>query len=160
FLPGVDGPLREDGTVHGVFELMEVSYVGSGVLGSALGMDKRFIKAVLRDAGTQTSPWESVTVRQLRADRDSVAARIRALGGTVFVKPANAGSSMGVTKVPDPWDDARLDAALTEALAHDSAAIVEPMIVGREIECGVIGTRFHEGPRASVPGEIEVTGAD
>ncbi|MGO1655200.1 MAG: D-alanine--D-alanine ligase family protein [Brevibacterium yomogidense] len=160
FFPVLHGPFGEDGTVQGVFELMDVPYVGSGVLSSAIGMDKRFMKAVLRDAGVPTSPWEPVTVRQLRTDRASVVERIRTLGSTLFVKPANAGSSMGVTKVSDPSDDAALDAALAEAFAHDSAAIVEPMIVGREIECGVIGTRFHEGPRASVPGEIEVTGAD
>lgn len=160
FFPVLHGPFGEDGTVQGVFELMDVPYVGSGVLSSAIGMDKRFMKAVLRDAGIPTSPWESVTMRQFRSDRDAVAARLRALGDVLFVKPANAGSSMGVSKVPDPSDDAALDAALAKALRHDSAAIVEPMIVGREIECGVIGTRFHEGPRASVPGEIEVTGAE
>lgn len=160
FFPVLHGAFGEDGTVQGLFELTDVPYVGSGVLSSAVGMDKRFMKSVLRDTGIPTSPWEPVTVRQFRTDRDAVAARIRALGPVVFVKPANAGSSMGVSKVADSSDDALLDAALREAFAHDSAAIVEPMIEGREIECGVLGTRFHEGPRASVPGEIELTGAD
>ncbi|WP_019158892.1 D-alanine--D-alanine ligase family protein [Brevibacterium senegalense] len=160
YFPVLHGPYGEDGTIQGLFELMDVPYVGCGVLGSAAGMDKRYMKAVLRDAGIPTSPWEPVTVRQYRTDPDAVLARLRALGDVVFVKPANAGSSMGVSKVSDAQDAQQLDAALTEAFAHDSAAIVEPMVTGREIECGVLGTRFHEGPRASVPGEIEVTGAD
>ena len=160
FFPVLHGPYGEDGTVQCLFELMDVPYVGSGVLGSAAGMDKRYMKAVLRDAGIPTSPWEPVTVRQYRTDPQAVRTRLRDLGTVLFVKPANAGSSMGVSKVSDSSDQAALDAALTEAFTHDSAAIVEPMVTGREIECGVLGTRFHEGPRASVPGEIEVTGAD
>ena len=126
YFPVLHGPYGEDGTIQGLFELMDVPYVGCGVLGSAAGMDKRYMKAVLRDAGIPTSPWEPVTVRQYRTDPDAVLARVQALGDVVFVKPANAGSSMGVSKVSDAQDAAQLDAAFTEAFAHDSAAIVEP----------------------------------
>ncbi|GAA2103668.1 MULTISPECIES: D-alanine--D-alanine ligase family protein [Brevibacterium] len=160
FFPVLHGPFGEDGTVQGIFELMDVPYVGCGVLSSAVGMDKRYMKTVLAAAGIPTSAWESVTVRQAQQDPTGVRERIAALGPVVFVKPANAGSSMGVSRVGDSADAEAVDGALAAAFAHDTAVIVEPAVAGREVECGVLGSRFHEAPRASLPGEITTSGVE
>ncbi|MDQ7993550.1 MAG: D-alanine--D-alanine ligase, partial [Propionicimonas sp.] len=103
------GPFGEDGTIQGMFELIGLPYVGNGVLASAVGMDKHFTKTVLQAAGIEVAPWVSVTRRRLAEDGDRWRRRIEALGLPVFVKPARAGSSVGVTKVAD-WVE--LDAAL------------------------------------------------
>ncbi|PPF25524.1 D-alanine--D-alanine ligase [Rathayibacter rathayi] len=154
-LPILHGPWGEDGTVQGMLELVGLPYVGSGVLASALGMDKHFTKTVLRAAGLTVAPWYLVTEAQWRADPGDASAALDELGLPVFVKPARAGSSVGVSRV---GTRGQLDAALEEAFAHDSRVLIESGIIGREVEIGVLGGR-HGGPaRASVAGEVVVTG--
>ena len=155
--PILHGRFGEDGTVQGLLELVGLPYVGNGVLASAIGMDKHVTKTVLEGAGIQVAPWVTLTRAALAADPELWARRTRALGLPVFVKPARAGSSVGVTKVAD-W--AELDAALDVAFVEDRTVLVEAAIAGREIECGVL-----EGPvagevRVSVAGEVVVTGRD
>jgi D-alanine-D-alanine ligase len=151
--PLLHGPWGEDGTVQGLFEMAGVRYVGSGVLASAVAMDKPFTKAVLASVGLPQVPYVTVTARQWESDRARTLDRIRALHLPVFVKPARAGSSSGVAKV-DVWDD--LEAAIVAAQAFDPKVLVEAAVAHkRELECGVIqrpdGTSW-----ASVVGEIVV----
>jgi len=153
--PILHGPFGEDGTVQGLLELTGLPYVGSGVLASALGMDKHFAKTVLQAAGVAVSPWVRVTADGWRNDSELWREKSRSLGLPVFVKPARAGSSVGVSKVAE-WSG--LDAALDVAFAEDSAALIETAIVGREIEVGVISGRNGAPPRVSLAGEIIVTG--
>ncbi|MFC1414582.1 D-alanine--D-alanine ligase family protein [Streptacidiphilus sp. N1-12] len=152
-LPLLHGPWGEDGTVQGLLELSGVPYVGSGVLSSAVGMDKEYTKRVLSSFGLPVGPYTVVRPREWadEARRPEVRARIAELGFPVFVKPSRAGSSMGITKVSDP---ALLDAAIEEARRHDPKLIVEAGLVGRELECGVL--EFEDGPRASLPAEVLV----
>jgi D-alanine-D-alanine ligase len=145
-LPLLHGPLGEDGTVQGMLELADVPYVGSGVLGSALAMDKAMAKQVLAQRGMAQSRWLSFTEHDIGAD--TVTEIVEALGLPVFVKPANMGSSVGVTKAKSP---AEVRQAIDLALSYDEWVVVEEAIVGREIEVAVLG---NEHPRASVPGEI------
>ena len=155
--PILHGPFGEDGTIQGLFELVGLPYVGNGVLASALGMDKHFTKTVLAGADIEVAPWVTVTRARLAQDAGADQPwrrRIEALGLPVFVKPARAGSSVGVTKVK-AWDD--LDAALDVAFAEDHTVLVEQAIVGREVECAVLQGRDDAGPRVSVAGEIVLT---
>jgi D-alanine-D-alanine ligase len=152
--PILHGPFGEDGTIQGLFELVGLPYVGNGVLASALGMDKHFTKTVLAGAGVEVAPWVTVTRARLAADADLWHRRIEGLGLPVFVKPARAGSSVGVTKVKH-LDD--LAAALDLAFAEDHTVLVETAIVGREVECAVLQGRDGAGPRVSVAGEIVLT---
>jgi D-alanine-D-alanine ligase len=152
--PILHGPFGEDGTIQGMFELIGLPYVGNGVLASALGMDKHFTKTVLAGAGIDVAPWVTVTRARLAQDADLWRRRITALGLPAFVKPARAGSSVGVTKVKD-WAD--LDAALDTAFAEDHTVLVEQAIVGREVECAVLQGRDGAPPRVSVAGEIVLT---
>jgi D-alanine-D-alanine ligase len=148
-LPILHGPRGEDGTVQGLLELADVAYVGCGVLGSALNMDKGASKVVAQAAGLPVARW--ITARDHELD-DALIARVGAeLGWPVFVKPANMGSSVGVNRADDP---ASLRAALAEATAFDEFVVIEEAIAGRELEVGVIG---NEAPRASVVGEIVPT---
>ena len=146
--PLLHGPYGEDGTVQGLLELAGVPYVGSGVFASAACMDKAHMKRLLAAAGLPSPRYAIV-----RAGRP-VPPEVRDLGLPVFVKPARAGSSMGITKVAD-WSE--LDAALAEAHRHDPKALVEEAVLGREIECGVLAG-LDGTPEASVPAEIRVTG--
>ncbi|GAB3843469.1 D-alanine--D-alanine ligase family protein [Nesterenkonia populi] len=152
-LPLLHGPYGEDGTLQGQLELAGVPYVGAGVLASAVGMDKHFMKLAFQAAGLRVGPWETITARQWAAGPGACADRVKRLGLPVFVKPARAGSSMGVTRV-DEW--AQLDQAIEAARKHDAKVIVEQGIAGREIECGVLGGTVQAPPRASVCGEIVV----
>jgi len=160
--PILHGPFGEDGTIQGLFELVGLPYVGNGVLASALGMDKHFTKTVLAGAGIEVAPWVTVTRARLAQDAGDGSSghdrpwrrRMEALGLPVFVKPARAGSSVGVTKVKS-WDD--LDAALDVAFAEDHTVLVEQTIVGREVECAVLQGRDDAAPRVSVAGEIVLT---
>ena len=132
--PVLHGPYGEDGTVQGLLEMLDVPYVGSGVLGAALTMDKERCKAVLRDAGIDVAREVVVGPGDPRAE---VRARIEdGIGLPVFVKPARPGSSVGISRVDAA---AELDAALDLALAHDDKVLVEELIVGREVECSVLG---------------------
>ncbi len=155
--PILHGPWGEDGTVQGLFELIGLPYVGNGVLASSLGMDKHYTKTVLEAAGIDVAPWVTVSPQQWRNDHDLWHRRAEGLGLPVFVKPARAGSSVGVTKVT-AWD--QLDGALETAWAHDGKALIEQAMVGREIECAVLAGRDGGAPRVSVAGEIVVTGRE
>jgi D-alanine-D-alanine ligase len=148
--PVLHGPWGEDGTIQGALELLDVRYVGAGVLASAVGMDKQFMKAAFRAVGLPVAP-DVVLGPGERAQ--SRRAEIEALGLPVFVKPARAGSSMGISRV-DTWD--ALDAALADAVKHDPKVLIEAAIVGREIETAVLGAR--DGVRTSPPGEIVAVG--
>lgn len=155
--PILHGPFGEDGTIQGLLELVGLPYVGSGVLASALGMDKHFTKMILRQAGIDVAPWHTVTAQDWARDASGVASRAVELGLPVFVKPARAGSSVGVSKVKD-WSE--LPAAIEFALAEDSRVLIETAIVGREVECAVIEGRPGEPTRVSVAGEIVMTGRE
>ncbi len=148
--PVLHGPLGEDGTIQGLLELANVAYVGCGVLASAVGMDKALSKTVFRAAGLRVPDWVVVRRRDWRADAASVADGIeRALPYPLFVKPANMGSSVGVSKAHDRTS---LDAAVARALEFDRKAVIEVAVPdAREIEVGILG---NADPRASVPGEI------
>ena len=146
FLPLLHGPFGEDGTVQGMLEVAGVPYVGAGVLGSALAMDKAKAKEVLGARGLPQARW-------LGVHEDEAGPRLRdrvdrELGWPAFVKPANLGSSVGVSKVAD---GEALERALDLAFSYDEWVVVEEAVVGREIEVAVLG---NEHPRASVPGEI------
>ncbi|MFI8854236.1 D-alanine--D-alanine ligase family protein [Streptomyces sp. 891-h] len=151
--PVLHGPYGEDGTLQGMLELAGVPYVGSGVLSSAVGMDKEYMKRIFTSFGLPVGPY--VTVRPREWETDPAAARKKIVdfaseqGWPVFVKPARAGSSMGITKVEGLGG---LDEAVETARRHDPKIIVESLLRGREIECGVL--EFEDGPRASVPAEI------
>jgi len=148
--PVLHGPFGEDGTIQGLLETLGLPYVGAGVLGSAASMDKAFCKAVLRDAGIAVA--RSLVLRHGVDDPldPAVEARVAdALGWPVFVKPANLGSSVGISKVHGPEE---LADALELAYRHEEKALVEEFVAGREIECGVLG---NERPVASAVGEIK-----
>jgi D-alanine-D-alanine ligase len=152
--PILHGPFGEDGTIQGLLELVGLPYVGSGVLASALGMDKHFTKTVLKQAGIEVAPWITVTQRQWASEPDAVADTARTLGLPAFVKPARAGSSVGVSKVKQ-WSE--LAAAVELAFAEDDRILIEEGIVGREVECAVLQGRPGEPTRVSVAGEIVMT---
>jgi D-alanine-D-alanine ligase len=155
--PILHGPFGEDGTIQGQLELLALPYVGNGVLASALGMDKHFTKTVLQGAGVSVAPWVTVSRAQLAREPELWDRRIKGLGLPAFVKPARAGSSVGVSKVHE-WDE--LDAALDIAFAEDHTVLIESGIAGREVECAVLQGR-DEGPtRVSVAGEIVMTGRE
>lgn len=155
--PILHGRFGEDGTVQGQLELLDVPYVGNGLLASALAMDKHMTKSVLAAAGIEVAPWVAFTRPRWEAQRELLERRVRGLGLPVFVKPSRAGSSVGVTKVAD-W--AELDAAVEVALAEDATVLVEAAMSGREVECAVLEGRDGAEPRVSLAGEIVVTGRD
>jgi D-alanine-D-alanine ligase len=149
-LPILHGPLGEDGTVQGLLKLADIPFAGAEVLGSAIGMDKDVMKRLLRDAGILIADFIMLRNADKRPSYEDVAARF---GETMFIKPANMGSSVGVSKVRNA---AEFDAAIEEAFRFDRKIIVEENIQGREIECSVLG---NHDPEASVPGEI-ISGHD
>jgi D-alanine-D-alanine ligase len=147
--PIVHGHGGEDGTLQGLLELAGLPYVGAGVLGSALQMDKEVAKRLLRDAGLPVGPWVVVQRHELSRDPRGVALRATdELGLPVFVKPANSGSSVGIQKVTDAK---ALGRALAEASRYDTKVLVETALDAREIEVAVLG---NEAAEASMPGEI------
>jgi D-alanine-D-alanine ligase len=149
YFPVLHGPFGEDGTIQGLLEMAGVPYVGAGVTGSALGMDKVLAKSVLRDHGLPVVPYEVVRETEWAKDPGAVLRRLRrALPLPVFVKPSNLGSSVGITKV---GDRSALPAALETAFRYDGTVLVEKGIAGRELELSVLG---NEEPEASLPGEI------
>lgn len=144
--PIVHGTLGEDGSLQGMLRMANLPFVGSGVLGSAVSMDKDITKRLLRDAGLPVAPWISVaTAQRSQVRADEIIARF---GLPLFIKPANQGSSVGVSKVNSA---AEFDAALDLAFTFDRKVLIEQAIVGREIECAVLG---NEQPKASQCGEI------
>lgn len=147
--PVLHGTFGEDGTVQGVLELAGIPYVGAGVLGSAAGMDKDVMKRLFRDAGLPVVPW----VLALRGEWEREPARVRRqiereIGYPLFVKPANLGSSVGISRVAQAR---KLAAALDLAAEYDRKILVEKAVDAREIECSVLG---NDRPQASVPGEV------
>ncbi|MCH6229285.1 D-alanine--D-alanine ligase [Microbacterium sp. CFH 31415] len=153
-LPILHGVHGEDGTVQGFFDTLGIPYAGGGVLDSALCMDKHFMKIVLAAAGVPVSPSITVTRRQWDLDPERVRADAAALGEPTFVKPARAGSSVGVSKVHDASE---LAAALELAFAEDDKVLIETAIVGREVEVAILEGRAGARARASLPGEIVLT---
>ncbi len=147
--PIVHGTGGEDGCLQGLLQLADVPYVGAGVLGSAVQMDKEVSKRLLRAAGLPVIPWRTVLAHELVEDPERPARRaLDALGLPLFVKPACLGSSVGISKVKT---EAALVPALREGARYDSKLLVERAVDGREIEVAILGLR---PPEASVPGEI------
>lgn len=153
--PLLHGPFGEDGTLQGMLELADIPYVGDGVFASAACMDKHFMKVVLASAGLPVGPYVTVRAGQWDADPQGVTDRVAALGWPVFVKPARAGSSVGITRVTGPEG---LAAAIDTAREHDPKLVIEAEIRGREIECGVLGDLGGGRATASVPGEVVAAG--
>lgn len=145
-MPLLHGPLGEDGTVQGMLELMDLPYVGSGVLASAVGMDKAFAKLVLAQHGIAQARF--VALREHEVSPTRLAEVAAELGLPVFVKPSNMGSSVGVTKASSLEE---LQGSVEHALSYDEWVVVEEAIAGREIEVAVLGNL---DPEASLPGEI------
>ena len=154
-LPLLHGPFGEDGTIQGLLELADIRYVGCGVLASAAMMDKHVMKVIFAAAGLPVGPYAVLTDLEWRRDREACLRAAGALRFPVFVKPARAGSSVGVYKVDHA---AELEAAIEKARSHDPKVLVEEGIEGREIECGVLQGRGTDPPRVSECGEITVTG--
>ena len=152
-LPLLHGPYGEDGTIQGLLEMAEVRYVGCGVASSAVSMDKHLTKVVLAGAGIDVGRWELITPLQWEADQGACLERAAALGFPVFVKPCRAGSSVGISKVESREG---LAVAVKEAQNHDPRVIVEAGVVGREVECGVLGGRSDWRSATAPLGEIEV----
>ena len=145
--PVLHGTYGEDGTIQGLLELADLPYVGAGVLASATGMDKAVMKSLFRDAGLPLCRW--IVVHTTVESVESVGRRVTdAFGFPCFVKPANLGSSVGITKVADPR---ALAAAIAEAAAYDPKLVIEEGLDAREFECAILG---NERPEASVIGEL------
>ena len=147
-LPILHGPFGEDGTVQGMLEMVGLPYVGSGVTGSAVTMDKDLVKPLLASVGIATAP--SVTFRAHVAVDHEAELATAGIAPPCFVKPARLGSSVGISKV-NAIDE--LAPALELAFRHDSKVLVEQMVEGREVECGVLG---NSEPIVSLPGEITI----
>jgi D-alanine-D-alanine ligase len=147
--PVLHGPFGEDGTVQGLLEMLDVPYVGSGVLASAACLDKVVAKELMARAGIPQVDYAGVRASRWNADRAGVLAELESLGLPVFVKPARLGSSVGIAKVARAGD---LGAALDAAFEHDPCVIVEAMSRGIEVECSVLGST--SAPEVSEPGEI------
>ena len=146
--PVLHGKNGEDGTIQGLFEMAGIPYVGCPVLASAVCMDKAVTNTILDHCGIRHAPWRSLMKHELGAFESRADEWETALGYPMFVKPANAGSSVGITKAADRL---ALRAALDTAFLHDDKAVIEKTIVGRELECAVLGNL---DPIASIVGEI------
>ena len=155
-LPLLHGPYGEDGTIQGMLEMLGVRYAGCGVLASAAGMDKQVTKVLLSAAGIATAPHVVVEPHRWNRDRAAVLRACEALDYPLFVKPARAGSSLGITRVERRAD---LPAAIEAAREVDPKVLVETGIVGREIEVAVLGGHGDDAPRVAEPGEIVMDAA-
>jgi D-alanine-D-alanine ligase len=154
--PILHGPFGEDGVIQGFLKLADIPFVGSGVLGSAAGMDKDVMKRLLRDAGLPIGKFLTVKNHEKRPSFTEIEAALQTDGCKLddtafFIKPANMGSSVGIHKVRS---ESELSAALTDAFLYDTKVIIEEFIPGREIECAVLG---NDNPIASIPGEVITT---
>lgn len=148
--PLLHGPYGEDGTVQGLFELADIPYVGSGVLGSAASMDKATMKALFRAAGIPGVDYATLTAGEWNRDPAAMLSRLEAqLAYPVFVKPCNLGSSVGISKARNRQT---LEEGIDLAVRYDRRIIVEQGIDAREVECGVLG---NDDPQVSVAGEIQ-----
>jgi len=147
--PVLHGPYGEDGTMQGLLELAALPYVGCGVLGAAVGMDKAMMKAVFLQNGLPVGPYLAYLRKEWETSPERLQREIaEKLGFPCFVKPANLGSSVGISKAHNLEE---LKKAMDFACLYDRKIVIEQMLVGREIECAVLG---NDEPRASVPGEI------
>lgn len=146
--PVLHGPYGEDGTIQGLLEMANIPYVGAGVLGSSLSMDKDVMKRLLREAGIPIAKFLTFERGDYEKGEITFAGASKGVGSPFFVKPANLGSSVGITKVKKK---SKFRSALKEAFSYDNKILIEENIEGREIECAVLG---NEDPIASVPGEI------
>ncbi|MFH1118065.1 MAG: D-alanine--D-alanine ligase family protein [Pseudomonadota bacterium] len=146
--PVLHGTYGEDGTLQGVFEMANIPYVGCGVTASAVGMDKVFMKGAFRDNGLLVGPFFWFLRSQWQAGRDEILQRLKRSRFPVFVKPANLGSSVGISRVAD---SSQFEAAVDKAASFDRKILVEDGIPGRELEVGVLG---NDDPKASVAGEV------
>jgi D-alanine-D-alanine ligase len=155
--PILHGPYGEDGTVQGMLELVDLPFVGSGVLASAIGMDKHFTKTVLQQAALAVAPWRTISADDWAEKPGMAYAALDELGLPAFVKPARAGSSVGVSRVTSAD---QLAEAMTVALSEDDKVLIETGLVGRELEVAVLQGRPGEPAHASVAGEVVVTGRD
>jgi D-alanine-D-alanine ligase len=149
--PLLHGAYGEDGTIQGLFEMAGIAYVGSGVLASAVAMDKSFAKPIYADFGLKVADGITVHRDNWNKSKDLEIAKIRALGFPIFIKPARSGSSRGTSKVKD---DSEISAALDDAFNYDPRVLVEAAVVGREIECAVL--EIDSIATASVLGEVRV----
>lgn len=152
------GPFGEDGTIQGLFEMLGIRYVGSGVAASAIGMDKDLMKTALVGAGLPVCPWVTVHRRQWEAEREHFLRKIEAdLTFPVYVKPARGGSSLGISRAATP---AHVPAAIEEALRYDAKVVIEEGFVGaREVEVAVLDS-LDGPPKVSLAGEIRMHGKD
>jgi D-alanine-D-alanine ligase len=146
--PVLHGPFGEDGTIQGLFEMIDLPFVGCDTASSAVCMDKIFCKRMLAQAGVPTPAWEEIDHTRWAKDRNGVVERCLGLGLPLFAKPARLGSSVGISKVHEDGD---LEAAIDLALGHGERVVVEKGLQAREIEVAVLGNRQ---PRAAVPGEV------
>lgn len=155
--PLLHGPWGEDGTIQGLLEMADVRYVGAGVLASAVGMDKHYMKVVFEAAGLPILPYAVIPDRRWQQDPEACRAEVDALGYPVFVKPCRGGSSIGISKVRSRDE---LDAAIEEARRWDPKVVVEASAGegAREVECGVIEGRDGAAHECSVVAEITVEG--
>ncbi|GAA4235331.1 D-alanine--D-alanine ligase family protein [Actinomadura meridiana] len=151
--PVLHGPFGEDGVLQGYLETLDLPYAGCGVLASAVGMDKVAMRRAFAAEGLPSVPFTWFTERQWRESDDQLSLAGADLGWPRFVKPANMGSSIGITRITGPSE---LAAAVEEALRYDDVVLVEQGVSGRELLCGVIGDT--DEPWASVPSEAKVTG--
>ncbi|MGH2898893.1 MAG: D-alanine--D-alanine ligase family protein [Solirubrobacteraceae bacterium] len=149
--PVLHGRFGEDGTVQGMLELLDVPYVGSGVLASAVCLDKVVAKDLMAQAQIDQVDYAGIRAARWEAERDAVLGELAALGLPLFVKPARLGSSVGIVKVAAAGE---LAGMLDAAFAHDNRVIVEAMSAGVEVECSVLGSTG--APHASEPGEIVI----
>ena len=149
YFPVLHGPFGEDGTIQGFLEMADVPFVGAGVLGSSVGMDKEFTKIVLQARGLPVTEYIAVAEWAWEEKRPEILEKItNRFQPPFFVKPANMGSSVGITKVNNTGS---LESAILEAFHYDRKILVEEAVIGREFECSVLG---NERPEASVPGEV------
>ncbi|MDD5567304.1 MAG: D-alanine--D-alanine ligase [Patescibacteria group bacterium] len=148
--PVLHGPYGEDGTIQGLFELSDIPYVGAGVLASACGMDKVIMKALFRQSGIPTPKYIGVIRHDFEKHKSQIIKQIeKRIGYPNFIKPANLGSSVGISKCKNRAGLAR---GIRQAFKYDRKVIIEEAISGREIECSVMG---HNEPIASLPGEVK-----
>lgn len=151
-MPLLHGPYGEDGTIQGLCEMVGVPYTGCGVTASTLGMDKGYTKLVLDMGGIPVGRYHEITDYEWRHRQAEVPPEVLDFGLPVFVKPARAGSSLGVTRVTS-WGE--FEAAVTAARRHDPKVIVEAAVLGaREVECAVLEGRNGSAPRTTLPGEV------
>jgi len=149
--PLLHGPYGEDGTIQGMLEMADIDYVGSGVLASAVAMDKSFAKPIFASYGMKVAEGFTISAQEWADAPDSIVKQANSLSYPVFVKPARGGSSRGTSKVKA---ESELAAAINDALSFDSKVMIENAVVGSEIECAVL--EINGKPRASMVGKISI----